>query len=125
MRIVLVHREIHTVRHNALHRGQEVVNRRTNLRRILRRKRRKDMIDDRPSCGRSSDADAHARKVLAAHMGEDGLDAVMSTRAAFFPYTHRPCGDIHIIVNNDEIIRIHFIVGKHRTECLAAVVHIS
>ena len=83
------------------------------------------MVDDRPSCGRSSDANAHACKVLAAHMGKNGLDAVMSTRAALFPYTHRPCRDVHIIVNNDEITRVHFIVGKHRTECFAAIVHIG
>ena len=110
MRVVTVHRKIHAIRHDTLYGGQEIVNCRTDLQHILCRERRKHMVDDRPSCGRTSDADAHACKVLAAHMSEDRLDAVVPARASLSADAHRPCGDIHIIVNNGQILCAQFIV---------------
>ena len=83
------------------------------------------MVDDRPSCGRAADTDADTRKVLAAYVRDDGLDAVVPARAALFPNAHGSRRDVHVIVNDGQIVRRHLIVGKHGADRLATVVHVG
>ena len=83
------------------------------------------MIDHGPASRRPSDANAHTRKILISHVGQNRLDAIVSTRASFPTDTHSTRRNIHIIMHNHEILRPQLVPAQQRTNSPAAVIHIS
>ena len=62
--------------------------------------------------------------MLVAHMREDGLDAVMAARASLLADADRTAGDIHIVMADDEVLRLQFIKMHERPERPSALIHI-
>ena len=113
------------MRHDALHRRDQVVDGLADLRLVLLREGSEHVVDDSPARQRAADADAHAREVLVTDMREDGLDAVVAARTALLADADCAGGDVHVVVRDDEIFGLELVPVHQRADGTAALIHIG
>ena len=112
------------MRHDALDRGDQVVDGLADLRLLLLGEAGEHVVDDSPARQRTADADAHAREVLVADVREDGLDAVVAARAALLADADRAGRDVHVIVHDDEVLGVELVPVHQRADGTAALIHV-